>query len=177
MERRWALTALVLLFACVVACCRGVLAADIAQVDPDFDQFYLSVTVERYDDAIVYGRRYLAANPHNDAFAFDLADALIAARKLDEARDIIVPRQAYVEAHPASAVTFLDLAKAYLGEQRVGDARGLVAMQGAYFKQHPDAALIWLDLAAKDAASARWRDAYDDVNAYLQYNPKDSAAR
>jgi len=179
MERRWALTTLVFFFACVVfsLCPKAAAAADVAQVDPDFDLFYLSVNVERFDDAIVYGRRYFAAHPENDAFAVDLADALLSAGKLDEARDIVVTRQAYIAAHPASAVIYFDLAKAYLAVGRVSDARALIATQSAYLKEHPDAATIWLDLAAKDAVAARWRDAYDDVSAYLQYYPDDANAR
>jgi hypothetical protein len=179
MERRWALTALVFFFACVTTLAQSAAAstAAVAQVDPDFDLFYLSVTVERYDDAIEYGRRYLAAHPENDAFAFDLADALIAAGKPDEARDAVFPRQAYVAAHPTSSATFFDLARAYLALRRVSDARAIVVTQSAYMKAHPETAAIWLDLATQDASAARWRDAYDDVNAYLQYYPNDADAR
>lgn len=181
MERqRWALTALVI-FACVAALlCLSVArasATETPETNADFDLFYLSVNVDRYDEAVEYGRRYLRAHPENDAFAIDLADAALSANKLDEARDILMQRQAYVAAHPASASLFFDLAYAYLAVNRVNDARALVVTQSTYLKDHADSAAIWLDIATKDAVAANWRDAYNDVGSYLQYFPDDQNAR
>jgi tetratricopeptide (TPR) repeat protein len=164
----------------VASCCLAAArasAADASDVEADFDLFYLSVNVERYDEAIEYGRAYLAAHPENDAFAIDLADAELSAKKLDDARDILIKRLAYVAEHPASAGLFFDLARAYLAADRIGDARALVVTQRAYLEGHKDAAQIWLDVSLKDAAAANWRDAYDDLGAYLRYFPGDDNAR
>lgn len=84
-------------------------AAIVVQVADD-ELFYTYVKQKRYAEAIDPGMRYLAAHPDNDAFACDLAYALLDLGRTEDARKLIVTRGAYLRSHPDSAAIWMDLA-------------------------------------------------------------------
>jgi hypothetical protein len=82
--------------------------AIIAQVD-DGDRFYQLVQQQRYAEAIPIGERYLSTHPDNDAFAVDLAYALLDVGRAKEARRILTGRDKYFRDHPQAASIWRDI--------------------------------------------------------------------
>ena len=62
--------------------------------------FYLDVAARRYEEALLFGSRYLKARPKSAAFAIDYAAALLAAGKIDAARRIATAQGPYLRTHP-----------------------------------------------------------------------------
>ncbi|MGH7682865.1 MAG: tetratricopeptide repeat protein, partial [Vulcanimicrobiaceae bacterium] len=85
--------------------------AIIAQVD-DGDRFYQLVQQQRYAEAVPVGERYLATHSGDDAFAVDLAYALLDVGKAKEARRILTGRDAYFRAHSQAASIWRDIGAA-----------------------------------------------------------------
>jgi tetratricopeptide (TPR) repeat protein len=139
---------------------RATLLRRIQAHDPDApaDLFYLDVKEKRYAEAVIYGRRYLAAHPKADAFAFDLAYAYFTLGRFDEARAVAAGRDAFLRAHPQSASIWLDLA------YKDGDAgryQQAIAEIDQYLRFRPD------DAAAKQQRA-------DDVAALAPPSPQPS---
>jgi len=76
----------------------------------DAARFYAAAKSKQYAQAVAYGQRYVSANPHDDAFALDLAYAYVALGRPNDARALLYGREAYLQAHPQNAVIWLDLA-------------------------------------------------------------------
>jgi len=95
--------------------------AIVAQVADD-ELFYTYVKQKRYADAIEPGLRYLAAHPENDAFACDLAYALLDLGRTDEARKLLATRGTYLHEHPDAASIWMDLSYKDADAKRYHDA-------------------------------------------------------
>jgi tetratricopeptide (TPR) repeat protein len=137
--------------------------AIVVQAD-DADQFYAFVNQKRYADAIPLGTRYLAAHPENDAFAFDLAYALLDLDRTDDARRVIASRAAYLREHPDAASIWLDISYKDSDAKRYHEAIDDV---DAYLAIRPN------DIAAKAQrtayADAAWGGPRYQSYSYTQY--------
>jgi len=117
----------------------------------DADVFYADVRAGKYTQAVVYGSRYLTANPGNSGFAVDLAYAYLKLGKLENARTILRARDRYFASHPDAASIWLELSyqdsaqRAY--RQAVDDA-------DRYLRYHPDDPKAWRQRNAAVAALA-----------------------
>lgn len=140
--------------------------ADKGDLESAASLFYLDVDQKRWDEALVYGGKYLAAHPENDAFAVDYASALINAGKIDQARALISSRDAYLHAHPENAGILSDLFYAYSGAKRNDQA---VPMGREYLALHPENDAFAIDYAYALMALDKVDDARAVVSAHEAY--------
>ena len=105
------------------------------------DLFYAKVKAGQYEAAVALGSRYLAENPHDDAFAIDLAYAYLKIGALERVRAILRPRVSYLTAHPDAASIWLTLSFIDSDEKHY---RTAIADVDRYLRYHPDDAQAWL---------------------------------
>jgi hypothetical protein len=137
--------------------------AIVAQIADD-ELFYTYVKQKRYAEAIDPGMRYLEAHPDNDAFACDLAYALLDLDRTDDARKLLGLHGTYLRAHPDAASVWLDLSYKDADAKRYHDAAADV---DAYLAIKPN------DVAAKAQrtayAQAAWGGPRYTSYGYTQY--------
>jgi len=161
----------------------------------DADTFYTDVKAGRYDRAITIGSRYLAAHPHDNAFAIDLAYAYLKLGKWDAVRSILLARGDYLETHPDAASIWLALSFNDSDEKQY---RAAIADVDHYLRYKPDDAQAWRQrgyavaaltpatpapVAAPDESVLFYNDVtagkYDEAlphgRSYLTANPKNAS--
>jgi len=141
----------------------------------DSDRFYAAVTARHFDDALVYGQRYLKDHPESDAFAVDLAYAYISAGRLDAAIEIAEKRAPYIRTHKEADGL---LAALFYGLNERKSTSAAVAYGERYLEQRPDDDGFAMDLAYAELALgnlAASRSIVATRAAYLRSHP-DSAA-
>jgi hypothetical protein len=133
-------------------------------------RFYADIKARRYSAAVIEGRRFLSAHPHDDAFAVDLGFAYLHARVPGPARALLANRDAYLRAHPAAASLWLALSyhdsEAREYQTAVADAEQFlryqpndkagIAQRNAAIEQSIYAALDANDLNAARELAARY---------------------
>ena len=164
----------------------------------DADTFYSQVKAGQYDRAITTGSRYLAAHPHDNAFAIDLAYAYLRLGKWDAVRSILLARGDYLQAHPDAAQIWLALSFNDSDEKQYRDA---VSDVDHYLRYKPDDAQAWRQrgyavaaltpasastpapvdapdestLFYNDVAAGRYDEALKHGKPYLAANPKNAS--
>jgi tetratricopeptide (TPR) repeat protein len=137
--------------------------AIVEQVSDD-ELFYTYVKQKRYAEAIEPGMRYLEAHPENDAFACDLAYALLDLGKTDDVRKLLATRGAYLRANPETASIWLDLSYKDSDDKRYHEA---IADVDAYLAIKPNDAGAKAQRAAY--AQAEWGGPRYASYGYTQY--------
>lgn len=116
------------------------------------ERFYQAQHDKRYAEAISYGKRYLASDPNNDAFAVDLGYAYIANGNPDEAAAIADRRSAYLRSHPDAAQLLAALFYAYQTLHRLDEA---LSFGERYLAINPNDDKFAMDVAYADLTLGR----------------------
>ncbi len=141
----------------------------------DSDRFYAAVTAQHFDDALVYGQRYLKDHPESDGFAVDLAYAYISAGRLDAAIELAEQRAPYIRAHAEAAGL---LAALFYGLNERKSASAAVNYGERYLELRPNDDAFAMDLAYAELGLGNLTAARNIVatrSTYLRAHP-DSAS-
>lgn len=146
-----------------------------AVVPDDGARFYAAVAERHFEDALLYGQRYLKDHPDNDGFAIDLAYAFISAGRVDAAAEIAEQRAAYIRTHgDASAL----LAALFYAFNQRKSASAAVSYGERYLELRPGDDAFAMDLAYAELGLGnvtRAREIVASRVSYLRAHP-DSAS-
>jgi Flp pilus assembly protein TadD len=179
----------------LLAASLAVLSVRLPAYASDADTFYSDVKAGQYENAISVGNQYLAAHPHDDTFAIDLAYAYLKVGKWDAVRSILLARDEYLHAHPDAAAIWLALS---FDDSAQKQYRMAISDVDRYLRYRPDDEQAWRQrsyavaaltpatpapvvapdasvLFYNDVAAGHVDDALPYGRTYLAANPKDAS--